>query len=139
MDPDGESALLLKLTTIVSAFMVLLLGCAEPLPAYRYKITVEIDTPKGVPASPAVREVRSFNQGEGFPGPEAGGVRKEIAGEAVALDLPNGETQFALLKGNDGPVDRVNMPLKWLWKRTREPCPKQRELFQRLGEHEICL
>lgn len=103
----GRAPLPWKLAAIVGACILVLLGCAEPLPIYRYKITVEVETPGGVRSGSAVREVRSHDQGKGFPGPEAGGVRKEVSGEAVAVDLPNGETLFALLKGNNGSVDHA--------------------------------
>ena len=106
-DLIGSVLLPLRMAAIAGACILALLGCAEPLPTYRYKITVEVDAPEGVRTGAAVREVRSFDQGKGFPGPEAGGVRKEISGEAVAVDLPNGETLFALLKGNDGSVDHA--------------------------------
>ena len=85
----------------VSVAMLLLAiwGCGERLPTYRYKITVEVETPEGLRRGSAVREITTIDQGKGFPGPEAGGVRHKVRGEAVAVDLPNGGTLFALLTG----------------------------------------
>ena len=84
------------------AFALLTLAaCGERLPTYRYKITVEVETPEGLRTGSAVREVRSYDLGKGFPGPEAGGGRSKLIGEAVAVDLPNGDALFALLRGED--------------------------------------
>ncbi|MEO0501377.1 MAG: hypothetical protein AAF205_12610 [Pseudomonadota bacterium] len=79
---------------VLGVLAVLLAGCGERLPTYRYKLTVEVDTPEGVRTGSAVREVRSGISGS-IPAP--GSVRRAVAGEAVAVDLPNGETLFALL------------------------------------------
>ena len=78
------------------AFAILaLVGCGERLPTYRYKITVEVETPEGLRTGSAVREVRS---GCG-PTPSAVRASLRMRGEAVAIDLPNGEQLFGLLIG----------------------------------------
>jgi hypothetical protein len=42
------------------AALVLLAGCGgESLPTYRYKLTVEVETPEGLRAGSAVREVEA--------------------------------------------------------------------------------
>ncbi|MGB7406685.1 MAG: hypothetical protein WA906_13430 [Pacificimonas sp.] len=70
-------------------------ACAEQLPTYRYKLTVEVDTPEGVVSGSAVREVTSScSTANGYAG---GGASMDVRGEAVAVDLPNGKALFALL------------------------------------------
>ncbi len=83
-----------------AAVSLLLAGCGEQYPTYRYRMTVEVDTPQGLRSGSSVIEVRT-DQGPRFPGPEAGGVKSRIRGEAVAVDLPRG-TLFALLQSPNG-------------------------------------
>lgn len=93
-------AVFMTRTFFVIAFLTLILsGCSEELPTYRYELTVEVDTPEGVRTGSSVIEVRSVVR-TGLPGPEQGGTYRYVAGEAVAVDLPNGETLFAVLTGN---------------------------------------
>ncbi|MEO5773805.1 MAG: hypothetical protein ABIQ32_06765 [Sphingomicrobium sp.] len=65
----------------------------------RYKMTVEVDTPEGVKTGFAVREM-ALNT-DNIVRPATGAIK----GEAVAVDLPGGQTLFALLTGGDGDVD----------------------------------
>ncbi|HEX7876810.1 MAG TPA: hypothetical protein VF489_09530 [Sphingobium sp.] len=65
----------------------------------RYKMVVEVDTPQGVKSGFAVREM-GFNT-DNIVRPATGSLK----GEAVAVDLPGGQTLFALLTGGDGDVD----------------------------------
>jgi len=88
--------LLLASGAVLMAAM--LSGCSRALPTYRYRLTVEVDTPQGLRSGSSVIEVRTFDQGSGFPGPEAGGLRMGAIGEAVAVDLPSGKTLFVLLR-----------------------------------------
>ncbi|MFT4025920.1 MAG: hypothetical protein QM676_03845 [Novosphingobium sp.] len=67
---------------------------------YRYKMTVEVETPDGPRTGSSVIEVRT-HESPAFPGPEAGGERSRVRGEAVAVDLPAG-TLFALLQAENG-------------------------------------
>ncbi|MFA5969201.1 MAG: hypothetical protein WC816_08170 [Sphingomonas sp.] len=76
---------------------MLMVGCVRYYPTYRYRLTVEVDTPSGVKFGSSVIQVRSWDQA-GFPGPEAGGFRSEVKGEAVAVDVAPGQTLFALLR-----------------------------------------
>ncbi|OCC24853.1 hypothetical protein MB02_05170 [Croceicoccus estronivorus] len=90
------------LALLVSGAAMLLAGCNELFPeTYRYRLTVEVDTPEGPRAGSSVIEV-SGHKGIGIPGPEAGGWISRVQGEAVAVDLPNGRTLFALLRSEDG-------------------------------------
>ena len=71
---------------------------------YRYKLTVELETPEGLRTGFAVRQVnwsagRSVTQ-------EASTASMSHKGEAVMVDLPNGETLFALMSpdGQETPM-----------------------------------
>jgi len=68
-----------------------------PTHTYRYKLTVEVDTPEGVRSGCAVREV-TWRDGISFAEGSTGFTKER--GEAVAVDLPAGETLFALLSSN---------------------------------------
>lgn len=66
--------------------------------SYRYKITVEVDTPEGLKSGFAVREVSYSEQLIKLP--DATGVTTRQRGDAVAIDLPGGKALFALLPVN---------------------------------------
>ena len=72
-------------------------GLADDTPAYRYRLTVEIDTPEGVKAGSSVIEVDTHVAGE-YSIPTPGRVTNRVRGEAVAVDLGNGRVLFALLR-----------------------------------------
>ncbi|MGC5799345.1 hypothetical protein [Sphingomonas sp. NFX23] len=76
---------------------LLLAGCVQRLPTLRYRLTVEIETPFGLKAGSSVIEVTTVDQGKGFPGPEAGGVRRDAKGQAVVIEIAPHEYVFALL------------------------------------------
>lgn len=76
--------------------LISLTGCSRTLPSYRYRLTVQVDTPQGLREGSSVIEVHTVDQ-VGFPGPEAGGLNSGMIGEAVAVDLPGKRTLFALL------------------------------------------
>lgn len=79
-------------------------GVDEPEQTFRYRMTVEVETPSGVRIGSAVRELKYFDGGGG---PSIGESRPQVklVGEAIAIDLPGGQTLFALLTGADGDVD----------------------------------
>lgn len=87
-------------TVLASSAIVLgiaLTGCNTLIGAtYRYRLTVEVDTPKGPRTGSTVVEVKQW-EAPAFPSPEAGGLRSSFRGEAVAVDLPGGQTLFILL------------------------------------------
>jgi len=60
---------------------------------YRYKITVEVGTPKGTVQGSAVREITYYRDSIRLPD-SVGGAKQR--GEAVAIDLPNGQSLFAV-------------------------------------------
>lgn len=91
---------------IVAGGAALLLGgCGENENALRYKMTVEVNTPQGVKSGYVVRElVRRTPSGPFLAvGQDRGSMK--LRGEAVAVDLPDGKTLFALLTGADGDLD----------------------------------
>ena len=70
----------------------------------RYKTIIEIETPEGLRTGSVVREI-SVSTPPSIPmlGEDKGSVK--VKGEAVAVDLPNGRTLFALLTNSDGNPD----------------------------------
>lgn len=74
---------------------MLLGGCSRRLPTYRYRMTVEVDTPQGLRSGSSVIEVHTV-RGSGIPD-TARSTRTR--GEGAAVDLPGGLTLFALLRG----------------------------------------
>ena len=72
-------------------------GCGSLFPArYRFRLTVEVETPQGLRTGSSVYEVKAWNE----PGMDPSGkVRKwSVRGEAIAVDLPGDRVLFALLK-----------------------------------------
>jgi hypothetical protein len=82
----------------VVAASLLLNGCGlvKSYEPFRYRLTVEVDTPQGLRAGSSVIEVTA-----GEVGTTLGGANATARGEAVAVDLPGGQTLFALLRGED--------------------------------------
>jgi hypothetical protein len=75
-----------------------LIGCGSLGSHYRQRITVEVETPEGLKSGSSVSEVRWG--GSGAFG-ELGGSRASARGEAVFVDLPDGQTLFALTAAAD--------------------------------------
>ena len=110
----------------------------DKAPDYRYRLTVEVETPEGVKTGSSVIEVQ-----QSVGRTTMGGFNQRIfyktRGEAVAVDLPDGRTLYALLRsggdvewavrvipflspdaGDDNPLDDVlllkgkkELPRKW--------------------------
>lgn len=72
----------------------------DPAPDYRYRLTVEVDTPDGVRSGSSVIEVRQ-NMGRSAGGGFNRIVMRRVRGEAVVVELPNGQSLFALLRSED--------------------------------------
>jgi hypothetical protein len=81
---------------------------------YRYKMTVELETPEGLRTGHAVRQV-SFH-----PRPE-GVYSARVTGEAVAVDLPDGQTLFALLADRGGNQNYAAWIAGWALKAALKP------------------
>ncbi|EZP82421.1 hypothetical protein BV97_01918 [Novosphingobium resinovorum] len=90
------------LQSAVVGSALLLLGCSqfEPSETLRYRITVEVETPKGLRTGSSVWEYKITDVKIGFTP-----LSHDYHGEAVAVDLPNGQTLFALLRSGDGLPD----------------------------------
>lgn len=83
------------LATLGSATM--LRGCGFlGYSSYRFKMTVEVETPHGLKTGSSVYEVRAYKTRDLATG--GGSSDSDLRGEALALDLPGGKTLFALLK-----------------------------------------
>lgn len=64
--------------------------------SYRFRMTVEAETPQGPKRGTAVYAVKAQNHTQLLP--DMRGRSRDVRGEAVAVDLPGGRTFFALLK-----------------------------------------
>lgn len=84
-----------------SAALSALTGCDIFFPpaTLRYRMTVEVETPQGLRTGSSVIEA-TIHSGPGWG--DASGISYELHGEAVAIDLPNGKTLFALLDAPGG-------------------------------------
>lgn len=78
----------------------LLSACGDETPDYRYRLTVEVETPEGLKTGSSVIEVQQSmgrSAGTGF----GEIIMRRVHGEAVSVDLPGGRTLFALLRSED--------------------------------------
>lgn len=82
-------------------------GLVKSYEPFRYRLTVEVDTPQGLRTGSSVIEVTA-----GEVGTTLGGANSEARGEAVAVDLPGGQTLFALLKGD---AETYNFPAQVMY------------------------
>jgi len=85
---------------------ILLLICFALLAAcnpygWNQKLTVTVQTPDGPVSASSVTQVTKIVSDGPFTLPEARGVRSELAGEAVVVEVLPGEYLFVLLKGVD--------------------------------------
>jgi hypothetical protein len=71
-------------------------------PPFRYRLTIEVETPLGLRTGSSVIEVRKSEAGK-LAIPSPGAVRTELSGEAVAVEVAPGRTLFALLRSDDDP------------------------------------
>ena len=71
-------------------------GGSKRYPDYRYRLTVEVDTPDGVRSGSSVIEVSTWVSGEYSLQP--GKVSSRVRGEAVTIDLGQRGVMFALLR-----------------------------------------
>lgn len=86
-------------TALMAGLVVLLSGCGTALPDYRYRLTVEVETPEGLKTGSSVIEVStSTTSSTSIPSP--GAVRHRLNGEAVTIDLGQHGTLFALLRSD---------------------------------------
>ncbi len=90
--------------TYAVGVMLLISSCGQAsgqnYPPYRYRLTVEVDTPSGLRTGSSVIEVRTFVAGKNAI-PSPGQVFHRVTGEAVAVDLPGNQRLFALLRSEE--------------------------------------
>jgi len=72
---------------------------------YRYRLTVEVETPEGLRTGSAVREVR-WRSGRQITS-EADSSSMTHRGEAAMVELPNGQVLFALMSPNGQETPRL--------------------------------
>lgn len=96
-----------RLVALAMIVGVLPPGCAsasDEAGTYRYRLTVEVETPDGLKTGSSVFQIRGQEASKSaFPSP--GLLTYRIFGEAVAIELPHGRTLFALLKRPNGTSD----------------------------------
>jgi hypothetical protein len=78
------------------------LAACNQMPSYRYRMTVEVETPEGLKTGSSVIEVKTSGGGLD----NSGGIASKVRGAAVAVDLGARGTLFALLSGH-GERDRA--------------------------------
>ena len=64
---------------------------------WRYKITIEIETPEGIKSGSAVREVRAWKNAAKIINPDVSPIEYEVIGEAVVVDLGKRGFLFGLM------------------------------------------
>lgn len=95
-----------------------LAGCGSNSSSYRYRMTVEVETPQGIKSGSSVMEVRLAR---GMAIGDQSGVTSGVFGEAVVVDLPDGPL-FVLLQVPDaGPPLQDIVPYALLGRRSDGP------------------
>lgn len=109
-----------------SAAVLALGGCAgEGARSYNYRLTVEVETPQGIRTGSSVIAVQGLRSLKGTE--VLGGSGPRARGEAVAVDLPNGQTLFALL--------RSETDVDWAGSAHIRAKPKKSDSFAMLDEY----
>jgi len=87
---------------VMLCFALAVSACASDntAPDYRYRLTVEVETPEGLKTGSSVIEVKQRLVRAGS-SPAYMAVERRVRGEAVAVDLPGGRTLFALLRSDN--------------------------------------
>ena len=96
--------------------LLTLAGCGARQ-SLHYRMTVEIETPQGVRAGSGVIEVRVRESAFFEPGSS---VHFYVTGEAIPIDLPNGQTIYAVLADRSGPDYAHHLPHRVFSKRIPE-------------------
>lgn len=95
---------------LAGALAISTAGCGGPFrKRYRFKLTVEVETPEGLKSGSSVIEVWAA-----FETPGSQRRMWRVRGEAVAVDLPGGQTLFALLKTNAHYEDMAGLSMMTL-------------------------
>lgn len=85
---------------LVCLLAILFLGsCDYVFPhTWRYRITVDIETPEGIKTGMAVREVRAQQNIAQWLNPDVKSITNKVIGEAVVINLEKRGVVFALIK-----------------------------------------
>lgn len=89
-----------------------LAACDDATPDYRYRLTVEVETPEGLRSGSGVIEVEQ-RMGRSSMNPAGRKILRRARGEAVAVDLPDGRTLYVLLR-SDGNIDWATYVMQML-------------------------
>lgn len=99
----GKWGKVLGLTVLVAASVAMAAELAKDKPAssgsWRYRMTIEVETPEGLQTGSAVREV-TVQQLDGPINPSTAGVDVKVHGEAVTVDLGKRGILFALMRNS---------------------------------------
>lgn len=98
MEPCDRRSVLALVGALGSLVLLPSSGLAgEALPTYRYRLTVEVETPEGIKSGFSVIEVRTTMAGR-VKLPDANALAIDFIGEAVTVDLGKRGLLFALLR-----------------------------------------
>ena len=112
---------------LAGAAAAVLGGCGGSSASYRFRMTVEVETPQGLKTGSSVMEVRLTR---GMAIGDSSGVGSSVRGEAVVVDLPDGPL-FVLLQVPDaGPPLQAIVPDALLGRRSSGPD----EVMAEIGE-----
>src|SRR5687768_16239408 len=100
---------MLWFAAVAAVILFLLTACSDRGERFRYKMTVEVDTPDGVRSGYSVHEVRARYRNHFGVAPRSRTM--DTIGEAVAVDLPDGQTLFVLTPS----PDRIQSVLDPAW------------------------
>lgn len=82
---------------IGAAGAVVIGACATRMRSYRYRMTVEVETPEGLRSGSSVMEVGGYINSQFAPGEARGRSVQHVTGEAIRVAMPGGKMLFALM------------------------------------------
>jgi hypothetical protein len=97
-------------SSLFASGIIALGGCGRNRVSLRYRLTVEVDTPEGLKSGFSVIEIYG-SENPNWVNPEGRGSRGSHKGEAVYVELPNGQNLFALLRTRELQPDATEYPL----------------------------
>lgn len=103
---------------LAGAAAAVLGGCGGSSASYRFRMTVEVETPQGLKTGSSVMEVRLTR---GMAIGDSSGVGSSVRGEAVVVDLPHGPLFVLLQVPDGGPPLQAIVPDALLGRRSSGP------------------
>lgn len=88
-------------TALTAALLTASCSLEDEVPDYRYRLTIEVETPEGLKSGSSVIEVEQKLVGGGSDPGAGQSLSLRVRGEAVAVDLPDGQTLYALLRSEN--------------------------------------